>query len=198
MFKILPPIRSGFTRRLAGQRVLSIQIKSVLNILSVRQKLQVFQPVVVSLKIFMVYLQTTFNRAVKSLPHYTVHTFARVYSVSTQCNAWILMTVKRHFTRPHKLIPRPSFPVFYSRSRCVASAHEGRHFAQLGSLRQHLLSLPYLFRRKQLAARYSTNATKIANLVNAFVFENRFPLFHSPLRLTYTQFNCTYVKGQAR
>lgn len=175
-----------------------VQRVRMLDICLVRQKLQVLQPVIVALKIFMVYLQTAFNRTVKGLPHDAVHTLARVHSIFTKCDLRVVVAVKRHLTGTYRLITPPRFALFDRHDGRNAGVQKRRDVCQFNFRRQHLLGFLNLLRGKSFAARYSTNAAKIANLVNAFVFENRFPLFHSPLRLTYTQFNCTYVKGQAR
>ena len=151
----------------------------MVDICAVRYKLQVFKPVVSAIKVFVVDFKPTFYRAIKSLPHSTMHTFARVFASSYKTYVKVVLSVQASFYGPIGCITRPSLALLDGVSCGYASTQKSSNLFKSSALLKHLFSFGNFGSVKRFCPSNPAHIAKVANFVQAFKAKNWFPCFHN-------------------
>jgi hypothetical protein len=158
-----------------------VRIYRMLNVFSMRSEFQVFQSVVSTIKVLVVYLQSAFNRAVKRFPHNAMHSAGGVLSVFAKRYLPIAFQ-QVGFARAMIYFPRPSLPKFDSMGCGNADAKKFCGLLKRRAFGKHLLDCGNFGCVKNLAASYAAHVAVIADFVQVFKAKHWFPRFHaSPL-----------------
>ena len=172
-----------------------VGVYSVLDVFAVCNKLQIFQPVIASVEVFMVNLKATFNRAYKRLPQRAVNRNRSVFAVLAQTYNLIVFLIP-NLNRSVRLVANPCAPVFDRHNRRYAGVQKRCDFFQFGVLRQHLLGCAHLLSGKLFAPRYTSHFGNVANLIQTFVTRYCPPFSHKPplFANTYNKHVCIECK----
>ena len=155
-----------------------VGVNRVLDVLLVRYKLQVFEPVIRAIKIFVVDLKPSKNRPVERFPHNSMNSAPSVLAVFAQRYLPVAFQQSR-FARPVRCVSNPNFSKFYVAGRCQASVQKFRNFSQQRALLKHALGFSYFCAIQSLTARNTAYVARIADFVQAFKTNNRFPHLHA-------------------
>lgn len=197
MFKISTSRGAGSSFWLT-QLLFRVDVERVLNVLLVRKKLQVFNPVVASVQVLVVDFQAAWDRAVKSLPYGAVYANMLVNAVFAGRKRHVLVLINLLFDRSRFSVPGPSVPVLDGEHRCDAGAKKRRYRLERGFFLQHLFCLLDLLGGKLFAPRNAPHVAQIADLVQSFVAKHCFPIFHDKPPVVMNQkFNPIFVGLQA-
>jgi len=191
MLKIAPPIRSCLAHRLTVGRIFSVGVERMLNIFSVRQKFQVFQPVVRSVQVLVVYLHAFRYGTNKGFPHRPVNCHLDVLPVFARAKPNVMVSCHMGFNRPSPTVSRPRLSLFNGKSGSDARTQEVCYVRQRSAVSKHGFSLVHLFGGKSLSSGHTAHTPRVADFVQAFVAKNGFPRLHA------VDINPIYVEGQA-
>ena len=169
----------------------------VIDVFAVGNKLQVLQPVIASVQVFVVDFKAAWNRAVKRLPNRAMHADMLVLPVDAWRKMGVKMAVQPCFNWPRGGIAAPRFSMFNGEHGCDAGVQKRGYVGQSGSRFQHFLGFNNLFGGKTFAACYTTNIAKIANFVQSLVSKYWPPKFHLFTLSTYRYYMPVNIKGQA-
>ena len=156
-----------------------VGVNCVLEILLMCGQLQVVQMVICAVKIFVVYFQTTFNRAIECFPHKTMHRFFGVFGVAAQINNQVVSAIGSRLDRPKRRVANPYFAALDVAGGSQASLQKLSNFSQQRALFKHALGLGDFKPVQRFAPRRAPHVSMIANFVQIFKAENWFPRFHA-------------------
>ena len=156
-----------------------VRINCMLNILLMRQQLQVVEAIVGAVKVFVVNFKAPRNGAIERLPHQTMNSFFGVLAFAAQIYYQVMRTI---WTRRHCSICCVAAPCFTQldavRSR-DADAQKLSNFFQRSVLFKHSFGFWNFGRVYGFAPRYAAHVPVIANFVQVFKPKNWFPRFHA-------------------
>jgi hypothetical protein len=155
-----------------------VQVNGVLDVLLMCHQLQIFQPVVSTVKVLVVDLQAAWNRAIKRFPDAPVNGPMNALSFLARRKIDVEVSSNLGLDGPRFGVPHPSVPVLDGGHRCDAGAEKRRHCLERGFFFQHLFCLIDLFGGKLSATRNAPHVAQVADLVQSFEVKHCFPLFH--------------------
>lgn len=155
-----------------------VGVNCVLNILLVGYNFQVIQLIVSTIKIFVVYFQTVFNRAVKRFPYHSVHTAFGIFSVFAQ-TSYPIAFKQMNFYWAVRRITRPSFTLLDRVRSGYTCAQKISNLLKGSAMLKHLFSFGNFGGVKCFASGNSSYAPKITYLVQIFKIQNWLPRFHT-------------------
>lgn len=153
-------------------------VDGVLNVLLMRYKLQVFEPIVSAVKVFVVDLQTTFNWPVKRFPCHTMYAMPSVFSVFAQVYNVIAFN-QTGLDKTVGCIARPSLALLDGVRCGYASTQKSSNLFKGGTVIKHSFSFGNFGSVKRFCPSNPAHIAKIANFVQAFKAKNWFPCFHN-------------------
>ena len=156
-----------------------IGVNCVLKILLMRYDFQVIQPIVGTVKVFVVYFQSTFNTPVKRFPYYAVHPFSCVYASTYKIHLQVMLCVFARLYKSVLRIARPSFALLDRMGCGYAGAQKFSDLFKGSAVLKHLLGLRNLGCINGFASSDPAHISQIAHLVQIFKIQNWFPRFHS-------------------
>ena len=155
-----------------------VGVNCVLNVLLVRNYFQIFQSIVATIKVFVVYFQTAFNAAIKRFPHHSVYTASSVFPVFAQtCHP--IPFKQLNFCWPMCAVAHPSFILLNRMRSGYTCAQKSSNFFKGSAVFKHLFSFGYFGGVKRFASGNTPHASKIANFVQTFKIQNWLPCFHT-------------------
>lgn len=155
-----------------------VSVNRVLDVLLMRYKLQVFEPVIRAVKIFVVDLKPSRNRSVERFPHDSMNSASSVLAVFAQRYLPVTFQHSR-FARPIRRVSSPNFPKFYVAGSRQTSVQKFRNFSQQRALFKHALGFSHFCSVQSLAPRNTAYVACIADFVQTFKPNNRPPHFHA-------------------
>jgi hypothetical protein len=155
-----------------------VQVNGVLDILLMCHQLQIFQPVVSTVKVLMVDFQAAWNRAVKRFPDASVNGPMNVLSFLARRKVDVEVRPNSGLDGPRFGVPSPSVSVLDGEHRCDAGAKKRCHHLERGFFFQHLFCLIDLLGGKLSATRNAPHVAQVADLVQSFEVKHCFPIFH--------------------
>lgn len=156
-----------------------VSVNCVLEILLMRDNFQVVQSVVGAVKIFMVYFQSAFNATIKRFPHHAMHSFTVVCSVAHKINLQIVLSVFARLQWTVTCVTGPSLTQLDRMGCGYAGAQKISNLLKGRAVLKHLLGFRNLSGVNSFTSGNAAHISKIADLVQIFKIQNRFPRFHS-------------------
>ena len=161
-----------------------VGVDCVLNILLMRNNFQIFQSIVGTIQVFVVYFQTPRYWPIKRFPYHSVRLFFCVFSFTAKIHSHVMCSVQSRLDRPVRLIPRPSFTQLDRMGCGYAGAQKLSNLLKGGSVFKHLLGLGNFGGVKGFTSGDAAHISNVAYFVQVFKVQNWFPRFHS-----HTPFN---------
>ena len=156
-----------------------VSVNRVLNILLVCNNFQVVQSIICTIKVFVVYLQTTFNASVKGFPHYAMHPFACVLTVAHKINLQIVFCIFAGFQWSVTCIASPSLTQLDRMGCGYAGAQKLSNLLKGSAVLKHSLGFGNFGSVNSSTSGDASYISKVAYLVQIFKVNNWFPRFHS-------------------
>lgn len=156
-----------------------VSVNRVLKILLVCNNFQVVQSIICTIKVFVVYFQTTLDASIKGFPYYAVHSFACVLTIAHKINLQIVLCI---FTGLQWSITRITSPSLAQLDRMgcgYAGAQKLSNLLKGGTVLKHLLGFGNFGGVKSSTSGDAAHVPKVAHLVQIFKVQNWFPRFHS-------------------
>lgn len=157
----------------------SINSVRMVNIVPMRKQLQVVQPIVGAVKVFVVDFKSAKNWAVKCLPHQPMHTFSVIDAVLHQIDLCVFMRVQSKFYWTMPSVSDPSVAALDVAGGGQTGVQKRRNFTQQRTLLKHALGLGYFGAVQRFTSCCAAHITVIAHLVQIFKAKNWFPRFHA-------------------
>ena len=155
-----------------------VGVNCVLNVLLVRNYFQIFQSIVATIKVFVVYFQTAFNAAIKRFPHHSVYTASNVFPIFAQtCHP--IPFKQLNFCWPMCAVANPSFTLLNGMRGGYTGTQKSSNFFKGSTVFKHLFSVWNFGSVKRFASSNSAHVSKIAYFVQPFKIQNWFPCFHT-------------------
>lgn len=156
-----------------------VRINRVLDVFAMGKKLQIIQPVVRSIQIFVVDFHSFWDKPNKRFPHCAVNRYFDVFSVFARAKANIMIAPNVCFDGSSAAVTRPRFAVFNIKRSGNASVKKNSYFAKCSAVNKHGFGRVNLFGGKPLSTCHTPHRCKIADLVQTFIATNGFPNLHT-------------------
>lgn len=164
-------------RQMCALRV--VNVMRVLDVFPMRQQLQVLQPIVSAVKILVLNLKASGDRAIKRLPHRSMDSNALVPTFFASHNSQVKIGAYHWLYRAMRRIASPRFAMLNAKCGSNAGSQEISNGFKFNAICKHLLGSINLFCRKLFASGNTADISVIANFIQTFKTKNRLPRFHS-------------------
>ena len=156
-----------------------VRVNGVLDVLLMRQQLQVIKSIVSTDKVFVVDFKSIQNWSVKRFPDYAMNTAFGVLASTTKVYDQVVRTIRSWFNQPMSCIAGPRFARFDGVRGRDADAQKFSNVFKRSALSKHLFGLRHFGCVNRFAPRNSAHIAVIADFVQVFKPKNWLPRLHA-------------------
>jgi hypothetical protein len=163
----------------AQQPLAFVCINGVLDVLLMRQQLQVVKSIVRTDKVFVVDFKSIRNWPVKRFPDYAMNAAFGVLASTTKVYDQVVRAIWSWFNQPITSFTYPRFAQFDGVCGRDADGKERGYFFQRGASGKHFFGLRHFGCVNRFAPRNPAQIAVIADFIQIFKAKNWFPRFHA-------------------